>query len=202
MDADPAQLRVLSGTATVTTDGSSGTVTVKRNEVLPLSVVLVPEEATRPAADDFNTWAMNRSSVVSEDNTIAAGIIDDPDKIDNSGVAVGGFTYFPQTGIPLLGIDYPYGLSFWSPYQTAYNPFLSISPYGFGYPLYRVYPGSPFGTSIYPRPTFPRPVGTSPGIGIGRPLTPVIHPRPSLPATPRAPTMAVPHPPTPHVIRR
>lgn len=191
LDSEPDQLRVLSGTAEVSAEGDSAVVTVQRGEVLPLASVLVGEPATTPAADTFNIWAMNRSSVVDEDNTIGAGITDDPDQIDTSGAALGGFSYFPQTGIPSLGIAYPYGLSFWnldqSPYQTWVNPYLAAYPYGL------MYRRLPTGTFFYPRP-----VTISPGSGlVGRPLAP----RPSTPPLPRIP-ITVPHVTAPRGIHR
>jgi hypothetical protein len=188
IDSEPAQLRVLSGTAEVSTESASGIVTVQRGEVLPFASVLVAGQATTPASDAFNIWAMNRSSVVSEDNSIAAGITDDPDQIDPAGVALGGFSYFPQTGIPSLGIAYPYGLSFWSPYQSWVNPYLSVYPYGL------FYRSLPAGTLLYPRP-----IRISSGSGaIGRPIGPYL-PRPSYPPPPRTPAIAAPHVPAPHI---
>jgi hypothetical protein len=85
IDSEPAQLRVYSGTAEVSAEGAAGMVTVQRGETLPFASVLAKEEATTPAADAFNVWAMNRSSVVSEDNSIGAEITDDPDQVDSSG---------------------------------------------------------------------------------------------------------------------
>jgi hypothetical protein len=179
IDSEPAQLRVYSGAAEVSADGASETVTVQRGEILPFASVLAKQEVTTPAADDFNVWAMNRSSVVSEDNSIGAEITDDPDQIDSSGIALGGFSYFPQTGIPSLGITYPYGLSFWSPYPSWVNPYLSVSPYGL------LYGRLPAGTFLSPRP-----VRIFPGTGvIGRPSG--FGPRPSPPPGLR-PTIAVP----------
>jgi hypothetical protein len=190
IDSEPAQVRVLSGTTEVSTDRTSA-VTVKRGEVVPFASALVPDEATTPASDAFSTWAMNRSSIVSEDNSIAAGITDDPDQIDPSGIALGGFSYFPQTGIPSLGIAYPYGLSFWSPYESWVNPYLSVYPYGL---LYRSLPA---GTHL-----FPRPIGISTGSGtIGRPVGPFL-PRPSYPLPPRTPAISAPHVTAPRVIHR
>jgi FecR protein len=182
IDSEPAQVRVLSGTAEVSAEGDS--VTVQRGDILPLASVLVTERATTPAADPFNTWAMNRSSVVGEDNTIAAGITDDPNQLDTSGMAAGGFTYFPPTGIASLGITYPYGLSFWGgPGQFGYNQYLGAYPYGI---LYR---GLPTGTFFYPRP-----ITIVPRTGvIGRPIAPIFPaPVPRMPIAP--PRVAAPHP--------
>lgn len=190
IDSEPARVRVYSGTAVVSTEDGSGTVTVHRGEVLPFGSALVAEQATTPAVDAFNIWAMNRSSVVSEDNTIGAGITDDPDQIDSSGVALGGFSYFPQTGIPSLGIAYPYGLSFWNSYPSWVNPYLSVYPYGL------LYQRLPAGTFLGPRP-----LAISPGNGLfGRPLG-LNLPRPSYLPPPR-PAMVLPHVTAPHVIRR
>jgi hypothetical protein len=192
IDSEPAQLRVLSGTASVSPEGASGIVTVKRGEVLPLAPVLVAEPAT-PAADGFNLWAMNRSSVVSEDDAIGAGITDDPDQFDTAGVALGTFSYFPQIGIPSLGVTYPYGLSFWSPYSSYSswsNPYLSVYPYGL------LYPRLPGGTLLYPRSP-----ALSPGSGvIGRPLG-LAFPRPYSPPQPR-PSVTAPHVTAPHIMHR
>jgi hypothetical protein len=205
IDSAPAQLRVLSGTAEVSSESGSDSVTVQRGEILPFASVLVAEQATTPAADSFNIWAMNRTSIVSEDNNIAAGITDDPDQVDASGAALGSFSSFPQTGIPSLGINYPYGLSFWSPYQSLYpgwsnpwlNPYLSVNPYGL---LYQRLPAGPalFSRPIYPGAIYPRPIGAPTGTGIiGRPV-----PRPTLPPTPRTQPAAGPHVAPPHSIRR
>jgi hypothetical protein len=193
IDSEPAQVRVLSGTATVSTEGSD-LVTVHRGEVLPFASVLVGEQATTPAADAFNTWAMNRSSVVSEDNEIGAGITDDPSQVDSSGVALAGFSYFPPTGIPSLGISYPYGLSFWSIYPSWVNPYASVYPYGLFYrSLYQRMPTSTF--------LYPRPITISPGLGLaGRPYGFNL-PRPSYAPMVR-PSIGAPHFAAPHVIRR
>lgn len=164
IDSEPEQVRVLSGTASVSAQGSSDVATVHRGEVLPLASVLLPDPATTPADDTFNVWAMNRSSVVDEDNTIGAGITDDPDQMDNSGVALGGFSYFPPTGIPSLGMTYPYGLSFWGPSQLWMNPYL-----GGAYPYGLYYPRVPGGAFLYPRPIRLPTIG---GSTIGRPTGP------------------------------
>ena len=202
IDSNPPQLRVLSGIAEVICDKEEGIVTARRGEILPFASVLVPEQAVTPAEDAFSNWAMNRSSAISEDNTIAAGIIDDPDKIDSSGVALGGgYTYFPSTGIPSMGITSPYGVSFWSPYQTfdplyfpAYYP---AFPYGYlrsGWPGGATFTGRPIGIPPYVVPG--RPVGSSTPL----PRIPSAPPPRTTPiVAPRAP---VPHSPIPHAVRR
>jgi hypothetical protein len=192
IDSEPAQVRILSGTAAVSTANAS--VVVQRGQELPLASVLLAEKATTPASDSFNLWAMNRSSVVSEDNAIGAGITDDPDQLDDSGVALGGFSYFPQTGVPSLGIAYPYGLSFWSPSQSLFNPYLPGYPYGF---LYQTYPRLPAGVLLYPHP-----IRVSTGTGILGWPSGVNLPRPSVPPLPRIPSTAPPHPAVPRGVRR
>lgn len=201
IDSEPAQIRVLSGTADVKATDGSGDVTVQRGELLPLGSVLVADQAAVPVEDSFNTWAMNRSSIVSEDNSIAKGITDDPDQFDQSGAAAGNFSYFPATGIPSLGITYPYGMSFWSPYQAAYASYYPIYPTGV-YP----YPYGMYGVA-YPRlyggPTYfnPSQLRTPTWTGTGvRPLG-TLPARPVAPA-PRVPTMAVPHMAAPHAVGR
>ena len=152
IDSDPAQLRTYSGTAEVTTEGASAT-RAGAARCSRWRPCWSPTRAATPVEDSFNLWAMNRSSVVREDNTIGAGITDDPDQIDTSGVAQDSFSYFPATGIPSLGISYPYGLSFWSPCQTwMMNPYLSTYPYGL------IYSRFPVGAFRYPSLTYPRPI--------------------------------------------
>lgn len=189
IDSEPARVRVLSGSAQV------GEVTVRRGEVLPLASVLLTEQATAPATDDFNVWAMNRSSVVSEDNSIAAGITDDPDQIDSNGRAVGSYSYFPPTGIPSLGIAYPYGISFWDQYQSPFqfwaNPYLSAYPYFLLNRRPQVV--VPFNY----KPIISRPIGVG---AVGRASG--FYPRPSIPVPTRVPVIAAPHTAAPRVIRR
>jgi len=97
---------------------------------------------------------MNRSQAVSADNATAAGIVDDPSQMENSGMAgAGGLSYFPITGIPALGY-YPYGVSFWSPYQS------SLSSVYFP-PVY--YPA--IGMTVVRWPTAIRPYSAYPRIG-------------------------------------
>src|SRR6476620_10710441 len=97
-------------------------VRVKEGECVPLGAVLLTERATTPESDSFKSWAMNRSQAITADNTTAAGIIDDPSQFDTGGtLAVGGYTYFPSTGSSSYGVTNPYGLSFWSSYQSVLN---------------------------------------------------------------------------------
>jgi len=187
LDADPAQLRVYKGQAQVSTDAKADPVTVKDGENLPLASVLVAEQSLAPG-DSFKTWAMNRSQAVSADNAIASEIVDDPSQMDSAGMAMGGFTYFPLTGVPSLGISNPYGVSFWSPYQPALN-----SLYFPSYMYTPLYLGWPSTIMVYPRPGLPIRIGTG-GVrspGLFTPRAPIGAPRP------------IPRPmPAPHVVGR
>jgi hypothetical protein len=180
----------------------SGTVPVEAGQTLPLAAVLVPEQASDTAGDGFKSWAMSRSQAISSDNAIAAGILDDPTAIDNSIDGLGTFSYFPLTGIPGIAVTNPYGLSFWSPFQstlsTLYFPASSYGllystgwPLGVRYPQWRTF-GSPGSIG-----TIGRWPGTGIGIGVSRPIggiAPVRSPY-SAPAAGRAPHGApAPHP--------
>jgi hypothetical protein len=172
IDADPPQVLVYRGDIEVAPDGKTEAVAVRRGEVLPLAAVLVAEQASAHEDDAFKTWAMSRSQAISADTSIAAQIFDDPRQSDPTGLDLGGFSYFPMTGIPALGITSPYGLSFWSPYQSTLAPLYS--------------PGSLYGPRYlgWPRtaPIYSRPIGVSPtrigtGLhpgGIGTPRFPVM----------------------------
>lgn len=182
VDSAPPQVRVYKGEVEVTADGKTETVTVREGEVLPLAEVLLPEPSTAFENDDFKYWAMSRSQAISADNAIAAGIVDDPSQIDSSGLASGGYTYFPWTGIPSLDIGNPYGLSFWSPFQATLNSI--YFPYYLYGPLYG---GWPVGRWPYAgRPLFPSPIGSHPP-RTAPPKTPVPNPHPA------------PAPPAPHI---
>ncbi|HTS64665.1 MAG TPA: hypothetical protein VMH28_21730 [Candidatus Acidoferrales bacterium] len=139
IDSEPPRVSVYKGKAEVTAEGDRAPVAILAGQNLPLAGVLVPEESTMAKADGFKSWAMSRSEVVSSDNATAAGIIDDPNLIDSSagplGGLAGGLSYFPLTGIPGVAVTNPYGLSFWSPYQSTLSSiyFPSYS-YGLLYP--------------------------------------------------------------------
>ncbi len=181
VDTEPARVRSYQGEVEVAADGRPDPVAVQEGEVLPLADVLLAEPSTTFANDDFKLWAMNRSQAISADNTIAAGIVDDPGQIDSSGMASGGYTYFPMTGIPSLDIGNPYGLSFWSPFQST------LAAVYFPSYLYAPLYGWPSGLWLHPgRPLFPSPfpIGTYPT----RPL-------PHLPSSPHPTTP----PPAVHV---
>ena len=186
IDTAPPRILAYQGEIKVGVDGKTDTVIVREGERLPLAEVLVPEPFTEFGNDDFKRWAMSRSQAISADNTIAAGIVDDPSQMDNSGSASGGYTYFPMTGIPSLDIGSPYGLSFWSPFQSTL--------YGMYFPSYLfygpVYGGWPSGNWRYPgRPLFPSPIGIHPPVGTRPPHT----------VPPRTPAPSHPVAPAPHV---
>ena len=183
IDTEPAQIRAYKGEVEVATDGKTETVAAREREVLPLAALLVAEPARTFGNDDFKFWAMSRSQAISADNTIAAGIVDDPSQIDSSGLASGGYSYFPLTGSPSLDIGNPYGLSFWSPFQSTlssmYFPSYLYRPLYLGWPsVRRPYPGRTF---------IPSPVGTYPPLRTAPMRIPVPSPHP-----------VTPHPVTPH----
>jgi hypothetical protein len=177
IDTEPPQIHAYKGEVEVevATDDKTETVAVREGEVLPLAAVLVAEPSTNIGNDDFKYWAMSRSQAISADNTLAAGIVDDPSQIDSSGLASGGYSYFPSTGIPSLDIGNPYGLSFWSPFQSTLNS-IYFPSYLYA-PLYARWPS---GRWAYPgRPLFPTPIGTHPPrTGPPRILVPNPHPAP------------------------
>ena len=175
IDTNPAQLRVYSGEIKVCAAGSQDGVTVRDGEELPFAPVLVTEQTPSAPPDDFKNWAMGRSMAIASDNATAAGIIDDPGQMsaDASDPSAGGFTYFPMTGVPSLGVGAPYGVSFWSPYQP---PLAALYPYPssiYAYPVYGYGLPSPYlGIGAHPflpgRSYYPPRVGTgTTGIGMG-----------------------------------
>jgi len=196
IDCEPPQLQVYKGGVEVTTSDQQAKVAVKEGELLPFAEVLLPERSSVAGSDPFKNWAMSRSQTITADNSTAAGIVDDPNQLDNSGLAAGGYSYFPPAPISSLGLSSPYGLSFWSPYQATLGS-IYFSPYMYGvmYPGWpsamRYYPGritipsltpSRAGTGVYsgginsPRGTYtpysPPPIRTLPPI---RPVSPVPH---------------------------
>lgn len=149
IDAEPPQLRVYRGEAEILTEGNVEPVAVKQGQVLPLAAVLVAERPAEETSDAFDHWAMERSHAIDEDNATAAQISDAPTSTDASGLALGGLSYFPPTGIPSLGLTSPYGLSFWSPFQPAL-----YSLYWQSYGAIRPYAG--WSTGLRYRIAFPR----------------------------------------------
>ncbi|MBV9503464.1 MAG: hypothetical protein JO323_00515 [Acidobacteriia bacterium] len=131
IDSEPARVRALKGHAEVSSLAGGEPIRVEEGQTLPLAVVLLTEKSGFAGDDQFENWAMARSQVVDADNTTAALISDDPSLPSASGIDLAGFSYFPLTGIPALGLVSPYGLSFWSPYQSTLNS-LYWQRYGIG----------------------------------------------------------------------
>jgi len=224
IDSEPPQVSVYRGEAMVSAEEDPHGVPVQAGQTLPLAAVLVPDPSRVAVGDEFKSWAMSRSQAITSDNATAAGIIDDPSKIedsvgtysgfgpyaglgastglDASGLgAVGGLSYFPLTGIPGVAVTNPYGLSFWSPFQSTLSS-IYFPPYGLGY----LYPsGWPSAMRLNTwRPTALYPIGVTPSglIGVHQPIGGGFHPGgtaplrplmipPSRPITPAAPHVGV-----------
>lgn len=212
VDAAPPRIQVYKGEVEVSTDGQNGTVMVKESENLPLAGVLVTERATKSDADDFKSWAMNRSQAIASDNAVAAGIVDDPSQFDNAPFALAGISYFPAGVVSPLGINSPYGLSFWTPYQSMlasiyFSPHLSY--------MYGPVQGWPTGIRSYSNPGYPNPGYSNPayrrlvypnptipwrtGGAVSRSISPPHSYSPPARYLPHAPAPAPPSPP-PHVV--
>lgn len=131
IDSEPSRVTVYQGEADVSTGEDSETVAVRAGETLPLEAVLVPESAPATGSDEFKNWAMSRSQAIASDNATAQGIVDDPSQFDTSLPSLGGFSYFPLTGIPGLTVTNPYGASFWSPFQSSLSS-MYFPPYSYG----------------------------------------------------------------------
>jgi hypothetical protein len=183
----PPQVIVYKGQAEVSTDGATKPIDVRQGETLPLAAVLVPDRTPLEASDDFKSWAMGRSQAISSDNHTAAAIIDDPDLIDNSANGLGGVSYFPVTGIPGIGGGNPYGLSFWSPFQSTWNS-IYFPSYGYRW----MYPTGWPGTNHYPLWSPLQTVITRPPTGGGA------HTVLTAPRLPYAPPAHTPHAGAPH----
>ena len=197
IDADPPQLQVYKGGVEVSGSGQEAAIAVKEGETLPFAEVLLPERTATAGTDPFKNWAMSRSQAITADNATAAGIIDDPSQVDNTGVAVGGYTYFPPAAISSLGLSTPYGLSYWSPYQSSLGS-IYFSPYMYGV----LYPNWPSATRYYPTriavpSVMPSRVGT--GLYSGSVTSPRLPstPMPSAPYSPPPIRTIVPRGPAP-----
>ncbi len=161
IDCEPPQVQAYTGEVGVSLQDKGGAISVREGESVPLAAVLVPEKSPEAGSDDFKNWAMTRSQAVAADNAVAAQITDGPTEIDASGIAGGTISNFPSGGIPALGMTNPYGLSFWSPNQSALNS-LYFPPYMFGL-LYQRWPSPTRFNPVYPRPIgFPTGVGMRP----------------------------------------
>jgi hypothetical protein len=145
IDAEPGQVNVYKGEAEVgvagvQTGGEEARVTVTNGQNLPLASVLVPQDTTVASNDPFKAWAMSRSQDISSDNATAKGIVDDPSSVDSSGLAAGAYSYYPQAIVP--GLGYPYGMSFWSPFQSNLSA-IYFPPYLYSYgSIYPMWPSA------------------------------------------------------------
>ncbi|HEY7334722.1 MAG TPA: hypothetical protein VH639_07550 [Bryobacteraceae bacterium] len=189
IDSDPPRVTVYKGEADVRS-GSEAEVAVKQGQDVPLAQVLIPEPTELASSDPFKSWAMSRSQAVSADNATAAGILDDPTQAGDGGFAAGGggFSYFPPSIVP--GLSSPYGVSFWSPFQSSLSSMYFPSYlYGYG-SLYPAWPGairyplivipSRINSPLPLRSTSPSRIGAPARVGVGVPGSVI---------TPRAPSM-------------
>jgi hypothetical protein len=201
--ADPGRVSVYKGEAEVGVTGvqkggaSAGTagddarVTVTSGQNLPLASVLVPQDTTVASNDPFKAWAMSRSQDISSDNATAKGIVDDPGTVDSSGLAAGAYSYYPQAIVP--GLGYPYGMSFWSPFQSNLSA-VYFPPYLYSYgSIYSMWPSA----VLYPLlvgPTRTLVLPSRPGLTslTGYPRTPSTVVTPLRLTTPATPRLAVP----------
>jgi FecR protein len=195
IDSEPPQLIVHKGEAEVSAEGNATPVAVKEGEVLPLQAVLLTESSTVTDSDALDRWAMGRSQAIFADNATAAGIYDDPTLadpygVDPYGLALGGFSRFPPTGVPALGLGnpygysalglgnpyglsfYPYGLSFWSPFQSSLMLYVPMYQYA---PLYPGLGGLrnstlPRSGITFPSRTWPSTTITSPRVPYNPPV--------------------------------
>jgi hypothetical protein len=189
IDADPGQVNVYKGQAEVHTGSEEARVTVTSGQNLPLAKVLVPEDTTVASNDPFKAWAMSRSQDISSDNATAKGIVDDPGTVDSSGLAAGAYSYYPQAIVP--GLGYPYGMSFWSPFQSNLSA-IYFPPYLYSYgSIYSMWPNA----ALYPLLVGPTRTLVLPSSGTG--LS-------SLTGFPRMPStvtpLRLPTPATPRII--
>jgi len=188
INSEPPQVQVYKGEVEVATADGPAPVRVKEGETLPLATVLASEPSADGFGDPFKDWAMSRSQAIASDNAIAAEIVDDPAQMDTStGLPVVGLSYFPVTGVPSLGITNPYGLSFWSPYQSMWSAIYTPA-YLYGL-MYRGWPSSV--------PYYPRPIGISTRIGAGYQPIGIYSPRSPITGPARPPVRTIG--PAPHV---
>jgi hypothetical protein len=177
VDSDPPRLTIRDGQAEVFADGRSAPIEVKNGMSLPFASALVPEQAAADTTDSLAGWADGRNQSIAADNAIASQIVDGPGATDSSGLALGGFTYYPLIG---LSSAYPYGA--YSPYQPgfyslylpglSYRPSYLYAPFSVGYGYRSVYaPYQPGYPRAYPRITSaPAPVHIGGGgVVLGRP---------------------------------
>lgn len=207
IDSDPPSVTVYKGEVKVSA-GDDAEVAVKQGQNLPLAKVLVSEPAELALNDPFKAWAMSRSQAVSSDNATAAGILDDPTQSGDADLSAyaglpagGGFSYYPPSIVP--GLSSPYGVSFWSPFQSGlssmYFPTYLYGLYGYG-SLYPAWPGAIRRPIIVAPSRISIPALGSARTGFTAPGS-VITPRP--PSSIGVPRTVTPHAVAPHVgVRR
>ena len=194
IDSEPPLVTVYRGEVKVSAGNDAG-VTLKQGQNVALAPVLVPEQAELALNDPFKSWAMSRSQAVSSDNATAAGILDDPTQSTDAGFAAGGggFSYFPPSIVP--GLSSPYGVSFWSPFQSGltsmYFPTYLYGLYGYG-SLYPAWPGA------IRRPVIVGPSRISIPSAISGPSR-AGYPTPGTVITPRSPSIGAPRTIAPRV---
>jgi FecR protein len=190
--AGPGQVNVYKGQAEVHTNGEEARVTVTTGQNLPLAPVLVPQDTTVASNDPFKAWAMSRSQDISSDNATAKGIVDDPGTVDSTGFAAGAYSYYPQAIVP--GLGYPYGMSFWSPFQSNLSS-VYFPPYLYSYgSIYSMWPSAVlYPLLVGPTRTLVLPSATGLTSVTGFPRTPsTMMPGRVTPLTPVAPRIIVP----------
>jgi hypothetical protein len=133
--SDPAQMKVYSGEAQVTSGDNRAT--VGEGRLLPFSAALTVEKFNDKVGDDLYLWARDRSQAISTANmssarSIGTGGCAGNSFISNCGTSGGwngGWYYNPYmdmfTYVPLAGTMWsPFGYGFYSPLTilSLYNP--------------------------------------------------------------------------------
>lgn len=123
---DPAELKVYSGEAEVSTAGGAS-VMVKEGRLMPFAASLASERFDSKSGDSLFRWSRNRSEYVSIANVSAARTAHDNGFV-SSGIgnwfyndSYGMYTYLPGGRGTFMS---PFGFSFFSPYSvySSYYP--------------------------------------------------------------------------------
>jgi hypothetical protein len=114
IDANPPQLRVYDGAATVVADGQS--VTIKAGKQTALTAAIGPEKFDKDKGDAFLRWAARRSGYIAAANLAAAkrvydGTMSWPVSAWMYDPYFGAFTFIPARGL----YRSPFGYRFYSP---------------------------------------------------------------------------------------
>ncbi len=159
IDADPPQLRVYEGEASVTRKGAP--TTLEASQMMPLDGSSVVRQFTDNGDGLLDIWSDERQSLIAS-NMLSSQSISDP--LLDTGSTDAGSDYLAALGpyagyIPLatvppsMGGYYGYG-------SVVYSPFV-YPTYGYGYPV--------VGYSIVGAPLYGLVRSTSTGLGIYRP---------------------------------